>query len=117
MESNYGVGINNRYALFLDEEGEENEEALITKTAAKVEQVKAQSAKPATNAGQTSKEIALNKAKEAAAEKAKLAAKNQAKGGKGDKREGKDKMEISCTGTSPDFYWSYMMILLKWRAK
>ena len=91
MESNYGVGINNRYALFLDEEGEENEEALITKTAAKVEQVKAQSAKPSTNAGQSAKEIAVAKAKEAAAaEKAKQAAKNQAKGGaKGDKREGK----------------------------
>ena len=85
MESNYGVGINNRYALFLDEEGEENEEALITKTAAKAEQVKAQSARPATNAGQSAKEIAAAKAKEAAAaaDKAKqaaAAAKNQAKG-------------------------------------
>ena len=35
MESSYGVGINNRYALFIDEEGEENEDALI-KNAAKV---------------------------------------------------------------------------------
>eukprot|EP00095_Tigriopus_kingsejongensis_P010478 maker-scaffold1628_size33005-snap-gene-0.7 protein:Tk10478 transcript:maker-scaffold1628_size33005-snap-gene-0.7-mRNA-1 annotation:"vasa intronic gene" len=29
MESTYGVGINNRYALFLDEEGEESEQALL----------------------------------------------------------------------------------------
>ena len=29
METSYGVGINNRYALFLDEEGEESEEILI----------------------------------------------------------------------------------------
>lgn len=28
MESRYGIGINNRYALFLDEEGEEGEEGL-----------------------------------------------------------------------------------------
>ena len=29
METSYGVGINNRYALFLDEEGEESEDLLI----------------------------------------------------------------------------------------
>ena len=34
MESRYGIGINNRYALFLDEEGEENEDALLSKAKA-----------------------------------------------------------------------------------
>lgn len=33
MESRYGIGINNRYALFIDEEGEENEDLLVTKAA------------------------------------------------------------------------------------
>ena len=55
MESTYGIGINNRYALFLDEEGEENEEMLITKTAEKNAQVKATEPVPAKAAPASAK--------------------------------------------------------------
>ena len=40
MESRYGIGINNRYALFLDEEGEENEDILVTKAREAAENTK-----------------------------------------------------------------------------
>ncbi len=44
MESRYGIGINNRYALFLDEEGEENEDALVNKAKARAKEKGAKAA-------------------------------------------------------------------------
>lgn len=56
MESSYGVGINNRYAVLLDGEGEENEDILVTKAKAKSRQLAAevgnqQIARPANDSG------------------------------------------------------------------
>ncbi len=80
MESQYGIGINNRYALFLDEEGEENEEVLLTK----------KKANEAANKNVKVAPVTVNNVKDAAANKASNLKKNNVVNEKNERnREGK----------------------------
>ncbi len=92
MESRYGIGINNRYALFLDEEGEEvvagGEDDLVALT----KKANAAAAAAAANAKsvkeeQAKKEVAANANKKEPANKA---ARDSARGNQQNKnRDGK----------------------------
>lgn len=63
MESSYGIGINNRYALFIDEEGEENEDLLVTKAAQAAKAAQGQKKIVPPTLAKTEAKAADNKAK------------------------------------------------------